>query len=151
MRPWTSLQAWGNTQRTGSNPPTTSWTLPKSSAKPCQCCRWESAEIPYIFFLIIFAWLRLPESLEINFIVVFSLFQQLNIDVVHCLLCSPSLLSEFPRQFLCAELHWDADRHQCRQNEGDTQQLLWVSIWRSYFCKLQIRGLAHFSDCTGWL
>lgn len=57
------------------------------------------------FFLIIFARLRLPESLEINFIVVFSLFQQLNIDVVHCLLHSPSPLSEFPRQFLCAELH----------------------------------------------
>lgn len=55
--------------------------------------------------LIILARLLLPESLEINFIVVFSLFQQLNIDVVHCLLCSPSPLSEFPRQFLCAELH----------------------------------------------
>lgn len=103
------------------------------------------------FLLIIFARLQLPKSLKINFIVVFTLFQQLNIDVVHCLLRSPSPLSEFPQQFLCAELHWDADRHQCRQNEGDTQQLLWVSIWRSYFCKLQIRGLAHFSVCTSWL
>ena len=52
----------------------------------------------------------------------------------HSLSLSP-LLSEFPRQFLCWEFHWDADRHQCRQNEGDAQQLLWVSIWRSYFCK----------------
>ena len=72
---------------------------------------------------------------------VFDKLQRLSLDC-----CAPSLplslfLSEFPRQCLCEEFHWDADRHQCRQYEGDAHQLLWVSIWRSYFCKLKIPGL----------
>lgn len=58
------------------------------------------------------------------------------------LLCLSSILEEFPWQFLCEEFHWDADKHQCWRNEWDAQQLLWVSISRSYFCKLQI--LAYF-------